>query len=60
MNAIQIVQLCKFLYNGKQETRILIVIHNRMASHILDLLLQERPKDAYTIVNLSKCYMYAL
>ena len=25
-----------------------------MASHILDLLLQERPSDAYTIVNLSK------
>lgn len=25
-----------------------------MASHILDLLLEERPKDAYTIVNLGK------
>lgn len=25
----------------------------RMTSHILDLLLEERPKDAYTIVNLS-------
>lgn len=27
-----------------------------MASHILDLLLEERPKDAYTIVNLGKIH----